>query len=88
MGVTCFCNFCLDSDSDFQVWTLQHIGFRVQHAKGHGRYLSQRLGTKDGDGPHALREAGERILGAKNAAKVAGKVRSIAPSNHPKWLEP
>ena len=46
--------------------------------------LDRKMVTK-----HALREAGERILGGqKMLAKVAGKVRSIAPSNHPKWLEP
>jgi len=45
--------------------------------------LDRKMGS-----PHALREAGESILGPKNAAKVAGKVRSIAPSNHPKWLAP
>lgn len=46
--------------------------------------LSSQMGTD-----HMPSEKpGNVFWGPKNAAKVAGKVRSIAPSNHPKWLEP
>ena len=90
MGVTCFCNFFL---SRFPIVISRFGLFNILDSecsmpKATDDTCLSDLERKMGS-PHALREAGETYFGGnKMRSKVAGKVRSIAPSNHPKWLEP